>query len=124
MFFYQYGSQAAQSFPRVSCCHELIRISASFMSHRDGFSTPNQFRTTAPESLPTSNRAFGRIAIWRTVPTLHGLYRDAIADFDVAFDQWPTQRRFRARHELSIARDIQMEQTQVLLKTCDVLYGS
>jgi hypothetical protein len=52
------------------------------------------------------------------------LYRDPIADFDFAFDQRPTQRRFRARRELSIARDIQMERTQVLLKTCDVLYGS
>ena len=124
MFFYRYASQPVQSFTRVFCRQELIRIRSSFMSDRDGFSAPNQFRATAPESLPTSNRSFSRFAIWRTVPTLHEFYRDPIADFDVAVDYRPTQRRFRARCELSIARDIQMERTQVLLKTCDVLYGS
>jgi hypothetical protein len=52
------------------------------------------------------------------------LYRDPIADFDVAFGKRPAQRRVRPTRELPIAREGQMERTQVLLQTRNVLYSS
>jgi hypothetical protein len=94
------------------------------MGNRDGFPAPNQFRSTATETLPAPDRALGGTSVGRGVPALHGLYRDVIADFDAAIHERATQWGIGPAHQLSITWNVQVQRLQMLLETRDVFYGS
>src|SRR5882762_7412216 len=64
--------------------HQLIRIRAPRVRHRDGFAAPNQFRAASPKATPAPQSIFCRRSVRSPVPPLHGIDREAISDFDFA----------------------------------------
>src|SRR6266496_321842 len=103
---------------------ELIRIGAPFMRDRNGFSAPDQFPTAATEALPPPERTLSGVAVGRGIPAFHGLHRDPVADFGLTADEGPSQRGLWPKSEFAIARNRQMQRTQMVLKMRHVLHTS
>src|SRR5579862_585095 len=99
---------------------KLVGISSSFMRNRNRFPSPDQLAAAAAEALPPANRILRRCPIRGCVPTLHRLHRDPVADFEWTAFERPAQRRFRSGQDLSIARHLQVESPQVILKVRNI----
>jgi hypothetical protein len=100
----QFGSQMRKTFLRSRGREKLIGVRSSFMGNRNRFSTPNQLAPTSPEPLPPPNGILRRRPVSGRIPTLHGLNRDPVADFEWAAVQQPAQRRFASGHDLLTGR--------------------
>ena len=94
------------------------------MGNRNRFSAPDQLAAATAEALPPPNRILRGCPIRSCVPTLHGLHRDPVADFEWTAFQRPAQRRLGSGHDLGIARDLQVEGPQVILKASNVLQAA
>src|SRR6266566_8803312 len=95
---------------------QLIGICTSTVSDRNSFSAPDEFRPATSEPLPPAKRVSGRIAVWRSVPSLHRLDCDAITNVRFAFDQRPAKRRIAAGRKLAIARNGEIQSIQLIPK--------
>jgi hypothetical protein len=99
---------------------KLVGVRPTFMANCNRLSTPDQLAAAAAEALPASNSILRRSPFGSRVPTLHGLNRDPVADFEWTLLQRPTQWRLRSCHNLGIAGDLQVESLQVSLKASNV----
>jgi hypothetical protein len=116
----QFSSQMRRTLLRSRGGEKLMGIRPSLLGNRNRFPTPNQLASTSAESLPSPNGIVRRHPVGGCVPTLHGLYRDPVADFEWTAVERPAQRRFASSHDLGIARDLQPEGLQVTLKVSNI----
>src|SRR5438105_4581274 len=112
----QFGSQMRNAFLRVGRREKLVWVRSPFVGNRNRFSTPDQLAATAAKPLPSPNGILRGHPIRSRVPALHGLNRDAVADFEWPAVQRPAQRRLGSRHDLAIAGDLKIEGLHVRLK--------
>src|ERR1700687_600050 len=99
---------------------KLIGVRSSFVGNRNRFTAPDQLPSATAEALPPSNRILRRCPIGSSVPTLHRLHRDPIADFEWTACQRPAQRRLGSCLDLGIARDSQIEGLQMILEASNI----
>src|SRR5690349_25003775 len=97
-----------------------MRIGASAVRDGDCFPAPDQFCAALSEATPASYGAFGGLAVGSSIPALHGLDGDAIADFEPAGLQWLAQGRVGGVEKFLIAGDVQAEGTKMLCKFLDI----
>src|ERR1700722_12668590 len=105
-------------------CQKLIRIGAPLVTDGNRFAAPNQLSSAAPESLPSANRVFAGIAIAGSVPPLHGLDSEAIANLEAFADDGLCQRRFWPANELVVAWDRQAQRIDMLLKLSNISHAA
>src|SRR5947207_11217731 len=68
----------------TGCNHQLIRIGATRQRHCYSFASPDQFRATLSKSSPPPKGVLAWMPVRRSVPALHGIDRDAVADLNAA----------------------------------------
>src|SRR6516162_8462169 len=84
VFLNQYPSQLRQSFLRMNCKHQLIRIRAPFVGNRNGLSSPNEFCAASSEFSPSLLGVLARIPIPLPIPSFHWLNGNPVADPDAS----------------------------------------
>src|SRR5271169_199189 len=99
-------SQVCKRRLRARRREKLVWVCSPFVGNRNRFSTPDQLTATAAEPLPSPNGNLRRRPIRGRIPALHGLNRDAVADFEWTAVQPPAQRRLVSRYDLAIAGDL------------------
>jgi len=50
----------------------LIGVRTAIVSDSDGFTTPDQFRTTDAKTFPATFREIGRVTVKSSIPAFHG----------------------------------------------------
>ena len=69
---------------------ELARIGAPVVPHRDRLAAPDQLATALAETLPAPKGVLARIAVGLSVPALHRIDAEAVADaHPVEFERPP-----------------------------------
>src|SRR6266404_1527877 len=70
-------SQLFQALQSMRRDHQLVWIGTACMRNGSSFPAPNQFRATGAQSAPAAQHAFADVAVWRGVPSLHGMDRNS-----------------------------------------------